>query len=50
MEGLLKKEDRTGGEDVLNGIAWNSSEKLWYLTGKNWPKMFAVKWIKKKSV
>jgi glutamine cyclotransferase len=29
--------------DVLNGIAYHPSEKLFYLTGKNWPLMFKVK-------
>lgn len=29
--------------DVLNGIAYQPSEKLFYLTGKNWPLMFKVK-------
>jgi len=48
MAGLLKKEDRLGNEDVLNGIAWNPSDKLYYLTGKNWPKMFAVRFVRKK--
>jgi glutaminyl-peptide cyclotransferase len=48
MGGLLKPEDRKGNEDVLNGIAFNPSDKLWYLTGKNWPKMFAVRWVRKK--
>ncbi len=49
LAGLLKKEDRLGNEDVLNGIAWNPSDKLFYLTGKNWPKMFAVRFIRKKA-
>jgi glutamine cyclotransferase len=48
LAGLLKKEDRLGNEDVLNGIAWNPSDKLFYLTGKNWPKMFAVRFVRKK--
>jgi len=50
MEGLLKPQDRQGNEDVLNGIAWNPADKLWYLTGKNWPKMFAVRLVRKKAV
>ena len=50
MAGLLKPRDRQGNEDVLNGIAWNPADKLWYLTGKNWPKLYAVKWVRKKPV
>ncbi len=48
LAGILKKEDRLGNEDVLNGIAWNPTDKLFYLTGKNWPKMFAVRLVRKK--
>jgi glutaminyl-peptide cyclotransferase len=28
--------------DVLNGIAHNPQNKKWYMTGKNWPKLFEV--------
>jgi glutamine cyclotransferase len=31
-----------GNGDVLNGIAYNSSTKSWFLGGKNWPKLFEV--------
>ena len=50
LKGLLKESDKTGEEDVLNGIAWNADEKLFYLTGKNWPKMFAVRFVSKKNL
>ena len=29
--------------DVLNGIAYDSSSKKMFITGKRWPKMFEVK-------
>jgi len=29
--------------DVLNGIAYDSSKKKLYITGKNWPKMFEIR-------
>lgn len=45
LTGLLPTADKTGEEDVLNGIAWNPEEKLFYLTGKNWPKMYAVRFV-----
>ena len=32
-----------GNGDVLNGIAYNKGEDLFYVTGKYWPKLFAVK-------
>ena len=28
--------------DVLNGIAWNPQSESFYITGKNWPKLFEV--------
>lgn len=28
--------------DVLNGIAYNSNNNEFYVTGKNWPKLFAI--------
>ena len=37
----LEKSGRGNG-DVLNGIAYNAQTKLWYLAGKNWPKLFEV--------
>jgi glutaminyl-peptide cyclotransferase len=30
-------------EKVLNGIAYNPTTKTFFITGKNWPKMFEVK-------
>lgn len=50
MTGLLKEADRSGEEDVLNGIAWKGDENLFYLTGKNWPKMFAVRFTGKQNL
>ena len=43
----LVKEGRGSG-DVLNGIAYNSKNKRFYLTGKYWDKVFEVV-LKKKS-
>jgi glutamine cyclotransferase len=50
LSGILKDEDRKGEEDVLNGIAYNAEEKLYYVTGKNWPKSFAIRLVKRKSI
>lgn len=46
VEGLIRQyapyfEEDT--EDVLNGIAWDHTEGMMYLTGKNWPLIFKVK-------
>lgn len=43
MEPLLAEVKSSAFIDVLNGIAYNRKENLFYITGKLWPKMFAVK-------
>ena len=40
LTGLLGAADRTGAEDVLNGIAYDSASKRVFVTGKNWSKLF----------
>lgn len=44
---LLPKEDYTESTDVLNGIAYHKGTGKIYVTGKNWPKLFEVKVVKK---
>ena len=36
LTGLLGAADRTGAEDVLNGIAYDAASKRVFVTGKNW--------------
>jgi len=43
LTGLLGAAERTGAEDVLNGIAYDATNKRVLVTGKNWSKLF---WIK----
>ena len=43
LSGLLGAAERTGREDVLNGIAYDAASKRLFVTGKNWPKLF---WIR----
>jgi glutaminyl-peptide cyclotransferase len=43
--GLLSERERVG-VDVLNGIAWRPDTKTFYITGKKWPKMFEVVFVK----
>ena len=45
--GLLPAEERVGfsSNDVLNGIAYDPEQALFYLTGKRWPQLFAVRFI-----
>lgn len=50
LTGLLKEADRTGEEDVLNGIAWKAEDGLYYVTGKNWSRLFAIRLVRKKAV
>jgi len=45
LSNILNERDKIGNEDVLNGIAYNKKENLFYVTGKNWPKMFAIRLI-----
>lgn len=42
--GLLSAEERRG-VDVLNGIAFDPGDRVFYLTGKLWPKLFAVRFV-----
>lgn len=42
LTGLLEDEDRTGNEDVLNGIAYDPAYDRLLVTGKRWPKLFHI--------
>ena len=43
LSGLLSAANRTGREDVLNGIAYDAASKRLFVTGKNWSQLF---WIR----
>jgi len=46
LTGLLQQYDpgvKVSGDAVLNGIAYDSTTKYLYITGKDWPKMFEMK-------
>ncbi len=45
---ILPKDQRTGKEDVLNGIAYDAKTDRLFVTGKFWPKMFEIK-LKQRS-
>ncbi|KMQ50840.1 Glutamine cyclotransferase [Chitinispirillum alkaliphilum] len=40
---LVRRELPLGPEQVLNGIAYNQDEDLWYLTGKEWQNIYKVR-------
>jgi glutamine cyclotransferase len=42
--GLVRQAGIQNPENVLNGIAYNPAAKTFFITGKNWPVMFEVKW------
>jgi glutamine cyclotransferase len=49
LTGLLATKDRTGEEDVLNGIAYDVVGKRLFVTGKMWPKLFEIEIVKNKA-
>lgn len=44
---LLPDSLRTSETDVLNGIAYDSESDKIYLTGKNWPRMYQIRLVRK---
>jgi glutamine cyclotransferase len=43
LSDLEKKRSQMPDVDVLNGIAYNPKTKTFFVTGKNWDKMFEIK-------
>ena len=43
LAGLLPSTDRTGQEDVLNGIAYDAERGRLLVTGKLWPRVFEIR-------
>ena len=44
---ITKDENWLDNESVLNGIAYHPERKTFFVTGKNWNKLFEVKIMKK---
>jgi glutaminyl-peptide cyclotransferase len=40
---LAARSGRRSVHDVMNGVAWDPVKDEFYLTGKNWPRMFRVR-------
>ncbi len=47
LTGLLPVSDRRPSTDVLNGIAYDSQKHRLLVTGKNWPKLFHLRLVKR---
>ncbi len=45
LRGLLPRKEYRSDTDVLNGIAWDAQGKRIFVTGKNWPKLFEVRFV-----
>ncbi len=43
FSGLKSKVEQVSNLDVLNGIAYHTKRKTFFVTGKNWSKLFEVK-------
>lgn len=43
LTGILSSLDRTGKEDVMNGIAYDPEGDRYFVTGKNWSKLFEIR-------
>lgn len=47
LSGLLPDRLRTRTTDVLNGIAYDHDSGKIYVTGKNWPRLYQVEFVRK---
>lgn len=45
LSGLLTADERTDGNAVLNGIAYDQKNDRLFVTGKLWPKLFEIKLV-----
>ncbi|MFL5350207.1 MAG: glutaminyl-peptide cyclotransferase [Hyalangium sp.] len=43
LTGLLAPSERSGNEDVLNGIAYDAATDRLWVTGKLWPRLFEIR-------
>jgi len=43
LKGILSDPDTDTSVNVLNGIAWDSTQNRIFVTGKNWPKLFEIR-------
>ena len=43
LKGILAPSDKSGAENVLNGIAYDGEHKRIFVTGKLWPRIFEIR-------
>ncbi|MBE3086914.1 MAG: glutaminyl-peptide cyclotransferase [Bacteroidetes bacterium] len=43
LKGILPESERNPDTDVLNGIAYDQSDKRIFITGKKWPKLYEIR-------
>lgn len=43
LTGILPSLDRTGAEDVMNGIAYDADADRYFVTGKKWSKLYEIR-------
>lgn len=43
LKGILPSMDRTGKEDVMNGIAYDAAKDRLFVTGKFWSKLYEIR-------
>ena len=48
LTGILTRAERTGREDVLNGIAYDAASDRIFVTGKLWPRLFEIRLTQKR--
>jgi glutamine cyclotransferase len=46
MTGILNEADRHSSIDYFNGIAWDEENERIFVTGKYWPKLYEVEFVK----
>lgn len=46
LTSLYPEDKRAPGSDVLNGIAYDAAGKRIFITGKKWPKLYQVEFVK----
>ena len=42
LKGILAPSDKTGRENVLNGVAYDAGRNRIFITGKLWPRVFEI--------